>query len=331
MSYASWKKSVIGKQLNVDGAYGSQCVDLIMAYAEHLFPGHNWPELIGRGNAKDLFGAANPQYFTKIKNDHSKVSQLPRQGDILVFGATPQQGFTNKYHNPYGHIGIADSRINGSGFNLLQLNAPLSSSPVNVHYYSWRYRPCIGWLRPIAQSKPAPKPQPPKKEKNMPTLTTEADLDFLYETDLGRKRHGNEGADVYLNKDYRFVDRDLWNSDEAKKRRAAESEQLEKLQNQFDSLSKKLGGQNSTILSLHAQVASLRDQLADADDDNGDAARGLKNAEADAEQAQKVITDLRQTISRQKAQLAACGSDDRPTVQAALKVLFQAIKRWIRK
>jgi uncharacterized coiled-coil protein SlyX len=295
MSYTSWKKSVIGKQLNVDGAYGSQCVDLIMAYAEYLFPGHDWPELIGRGNAKDLFSAANPQYFTKIKNDYANVDQLPRQGDILVFGATPQQGFTNKYHNPYGHIGIADSRISASGFNLLQLNAPSSSSPVNVHYYSWRYRPCIGWLRPRVQAKPTPtKP----KGDNMATLTTKTDLDMLYQAMLGRPHHGNEGYDVYLNKDYRFVANDLYNSVPGKAYRKQVASQAAKV----DSLQKQVAETNKTVRQLQTSVNHLKTELADADDKGASQSNQLKQLKAQ-------VANLTKTNSNLQKQLATTGSD----------------------
>lgn len=87
------------------------------------------------------------------------------------------------------------------------------------------------------------------KEVNMPTLTTKADLDFLYLSDLGRNRNKGEGEDVYLNKDYRFVDRDLFNSSEAKKTRAAASARLAALNSRVDTLEKQLATRPKTVPS----------------------------------------------------------------------------------
>jgi GH25 family lysozyme M1 (1,4-beta-N-acetylmuramidase) len=71
---------------------------------------------------------------------------------------------------------------------------------------------------------------------NMPTLTSREDLDFLYQSDLGRGRIPGEGEDVYLGKDYKFVDQDLWNSGEARQRRADAESQLSVLQQQVRAL-----------------------------------------------------------------------------------------------
>lgn len=158
MSYPLFKQSVLGKTTG-DG----QCVALIVnnsrAYCEYLWPGTSWPQIIlPNPDAKNVFSDASTKYFEKIENDHSDANQLPRQGDVMVFNATPQAGYENTYNNPYGHIGICD-RANSEGYWLLQQNAPELGAAVNVTYYPWKFRPCIGWLRPkVAQPKAAPKP-----------------------------------------------------------------------------------------------------------------------------------------------------------------------------
>jgi GH25 family lysozyme M1 (1,4-beta-N-acetylmuramidase) len=100
---------------------------------------------------------------------------------------------------------------------------------------------------------------------------------------------------------------------------------IEKLQLQLRESEKKVASQSATILSLHTQVNSLKDQLANADDDNADAARDLKNAQKQVEAEKKIIKNLRKTISTQKAQLAACGQEEPTDWRAALRVLLQSI------
>jgi GH25 family lysozyme M1 (1,4-beta-N-acetylmuramidase) len=80
----------------------------------------------------------------------------------------------------------------------------------------------------------------------MPTLTSREDLDFLYQSDLGRGRVPGEGEDVYLGKDYKFVDHDLWNSGEARQRRSEAQQHLAAMQQQINTL-------QSTISDLSAR------------------------------------------------------------------------------
>ncbi len=158
MSYLDFKNRVAGKKIG-DG----QCVSLVVnnsqAYAEYLFPGVSWPTIFPPvPAAKQLFNDANPAYFERIANDHNNPSQVPQQGDVMVFDATPQAGYTNTYQNPYGHTGICES-ADANGYVLLQQNSPTEGAPVNATHYPWKYRPCIGWLRPVIHA-PAPAPLP---------------------------------------------------------------------------------------------------------------------------------------------------------------------------
>lgn len=148
MSYQNFKSSVYNKIIG-DG----QCVALIVnnskAYAEYLFPGITWTTIFPPvPAAKQLLDDANPKYFEKIINNHNDPNQLPIQGDIMVFDATPKVGYTNNYNNPYGHVGICESAY-PTGYVLLQQNSPYEHAPVNSTHYDWKYRPCLGWLRPI--------------------------------------------------------------------------------------------------------------------------------------------------------------------------------------
>jgi hypothetical protein len=166
--YQTFKSSVLGQVIG-DG----QCVSLVVnnsgAYAEYLFPGVSWPSIFTPVvGARQLLDAANGQYFTVINNDHNDPNQTPQQGDVMVFDATPQAGYSNTYDNPYGHTGLCDS-ADGNGYALLQQNSPYNGAPVNVTSYAWHYRPCLGWLRPVDQTPP---PTPPTPEDTPPTPVT---------------------------------------------------------------------------------------------------------------------------------------------------------------
>lgn len=162
MSYQDFKTRVMGKIIG-----SGQCVSLIddnsQAYVEYLFPGVSWTSVLAPVvGAKDLAGHGN-SYLQWIPNDHNNPNQVPEQGDIMVFDATPQTGYTNTYNNPYGHTGICDS-ADSNGFSLLQQNAPSSGQAVNVTHYGWKFRPCLGWYHPLTTApahNPDPAPAPP--------------------------------------------------------------------------------------------------------------------------------------------------------------------------
>jgi hypothetical protein len=164
--YATFKASVLGKVIG-----DSQCVALVVnnpqAYVEALYPGVNWETIIPPvEDAKDL--TANAAYFETIINDHNNPNQLPAQGDIMVFGATPAPGYSNEFNNPEGHCGICDNAF-PNGYELLQQNSPSSGSPVNVSLYGWKFRPCEKWFHPV--SSPAPAPAPTGQTITLPKTT----------------------------------------------------------------------------------------------------------------------------------------------------------------
>lgn len=256
MTYAQFKASVLNKHIG-----DNECVSLVVnnsqAYSEKLFPGVAWTSIFKPvTGARELFNAVSTKYYTKIANDHSNASQLPKQGDVMVFDATPKSGYTNTFRNPYGHTGICD-KANSSGYWLLQQNAPASGQAVNVTYYPWKFRPCIGWLRPIVQTKPAPKPapkpQPPQGGDDMVTKTT---LTFIYQQLLGRAPDPAGLSHYVGHYTPDFVIDDIKKSAEYKKRQ--------------DGLAALTAKDAQTILSLQKSVNGLKTELAAADDRNAD-------------------------------------------------------------
>ena len=150
-----------------------ECVSLFVnnsnAYVEYLFPGIDWTTIVAPVvGAKDLFDAANSQYFNKIANDPNDPNQVPNQGDVMIFDYTPYPGYANQFDNPYGHVGLCDA-ADSNGYDLLQQNAPNYGQSVNVTHYGWRFRRCIGWLSPIQQQAPAPDPAPVAAPDPAPT------------------------------------------------------------------------------------------------------------------------------------------------------------------
>lgn len=156
MDYQSWKANVLGEVLNVDGSDPGQCTQVSLSWGQAIYPGVAWNALFPPvPAAKQMFTNVATHYFTAIVNDHNDPNQLPLQGDIMVFDATPQAGYSDGYDNPYGHTGVCDG-ASSSGYSLVQQNAPYFGSPVNVTTYPWHFRPCLGWLRSVAS---APQPE----------------------------------------------------------------------------------------------------------------------------------------------------------------------------
>lgn len=156
--YQDFKNRVLGWVIG-DG----QCVSLVVnnsnAYVEALFPGVNWTTIIAPVPDARLMAGKSNQYLQWVANDHNNPNQVPVQGDIMVFDATPQAGYTNSTVNPSGHTGVCDS-ADASGYNLLQQNSPSYGSPANIKQFAWRFRPCLGWYHPLTVSTPAPAPAP---------------------------------------------------------------------------------------------------------------------------------------------------------------------------
>lgn len=84
-----WVQEQVGTSIDVDGAFGAQCVDLIKAY--YLFLGQKEPH----GNGADYATNDLPEGWERIEGAQ------PQKGDILVYSATEK--------HPYGHVGIYEA------------------------------------------------------------------------------------------------------------------------------------------------------------------------------------------------------------------------------
>ncbi len=85
----NWVKSKLGQGLDMDGAYGCQCVDLILAYYDYLGVSRS------SGNGGDYAWNTLPSGWQRLQGAQ------PQKGDILVYSGNDS--------NPYGHVAIYES------------------------------------------------------------------------------------------------------------------------------------------------------------------------------------------------------------------------------
>ena len=120
-----------GKNVDYDGAYGFQCVDLFRQYVKEVL---DVPEHTGTVNgAKDLF--LNFDKMPKMKKYFDKVYP-PKPGDIVVFNRTEK--------NPYGHVAIVVHATNKAVVTFEQDGyRPMKGCYINV----WQPEFILGFLR----------------------------------------------------------------------------------------------------------------------------------------------------------------------------------------
>ncbi|QEX32040.1 CHAP domain-containing protein [Staphylococcus lugdunensis] len=158
---AAWAKSRIGKRLNVDGYYGSQCWDL----PNYIFKRY-WG-FFTSGNAIAMAWYHYPKGFRFYRNTASFV---PKPGDMAVWGK-------GSFNNGTGHTAVVVGPSTKSYFTSVDQNwygaNGYNGSPAAKVKHS--YYGISGFVRPPYQpetkktdSKPdnKPEPQPDNKPKN---------------------------------------------------------------------------------------------------------------------------------------------------------------------
>lgn len=133
-----WIANAPGRRIDVDGAYGLQCKDVIDDYCLWLF--NDWQNTIRAANAKEAFANSNGDFFEKILNNMSDPNLLPQRGDIIVWGAM--------VGNIYGHIAVVLS-ADLNGVDVIEQEGP-AQTPTKIIRRPWIISggPVIGWLRP---------------------------------------------------------------------------------------------------------------------------------------------------------------------------------------
>lgn len=90
-----WAKNNLYRWIDMDGMYGAQCVDLIMAYTEHFGGFRTY------GNAIDYLHNTLPKDWHRYLKGENSIAP----GDIAIW----QWGINDKY----GHVGIVTEVKNG--------------------------------------------------------------------------------------------------------------------------------------------------------------------------------------------------------------------------
>lgn len=97
MTLENFVEKYEGKQVDFDGYYGAQCVDLFRQYCQEVLQVPRTESVIG---ASDLYTKYNQMPRLKDSFDRIpyKASEKPDAGDVVVFDKTPS--------NKYGHVAI---------------------------------------------------------------------------------------------------------------------------------------------------------------------------------------------------------------------------------
>lgn len=127
-----WLRSRIGRPIDLDGAYGPQCVDLVNDCLARVY---GLPPL--PGNAIDL-ARARPRGFVWVPNG---PRNHPPAGSVVVWGGPNGRAGTGAA----GHCAIA---LAASSMVLLSFdqNWPVGSPPSLVLH---SYDAVLGWLAPL--------------------------------------------------------------------------------------------------------------------------------------------------------------------------------------
>lgn len=158
-----WFATAPGRFTDPDGVAGYQCVDAAKDYFMAIFGVSWWKGWPGAGNAKDMLGTIDPEYFDVIWNDVNDPNLIPQRGDIVVWGGTPDWGV-----NPYGHIAVVLS-ADANGVTVIQQDGGLQCAMFvgTLAYYLPTAGTVIGWLRPKFDAPAAPAPAAPAANQRL--------------------------------------------------------------------------------------------------------------------------------------------------------------------
>lgn len=137
MTLDEFIKKYDGQNIDFDGSFGAQCVDLYRQYVKEVLGFPQSPPVEG---AKDIWNTYLPEYFGRIENTPTGV---PEKGDIVIFG---------EKIGKYGHVSIfveGDTRR----FVSFDQNYPLGTP---CHLQGHTYNAVIGWLTPLKKSMEIP-------------------------------------------------------------------------------------------------------------------------------------------------------------------------------
>lgn len=98
MTLELFANTYLGKEVDVDGCFGAQCVDLFRQYVKDVWEiKEHTGSCATTGGAKDLYLDYNKmplekKYFTRVR------TKLPKSGDVVIWDSTDK--------NEFGHVAI---------------------------------------------------------------------------------------------------------------------------------------------------------------------------------------------------------------------------------
>lgn len=131
MTLDEFVKNYEAKQIDYDGAFGSQCVDLFRQYNKEVL---NIKEHTGVvTGAKELY--TNFELMPLMKKHFQKVYS-PRKGDIVIFNGTE--------NNPYGHVALV---IYATTKTIVTFEQDGFNQDKGSYFNLWNYDRVLGFLR----------------------------------------------------------------------------------------------------------------------------------------------------------------------------------------
>lgn len=248
-----------GKQLDFDGVYSFQCVDLAKAWNQALGYGPRY------GNGKDWINNAGNDY---IRINYTPGA-VPQEGDIVSWaGASPA-------NVPYGHVAIASGVGNSSTFQTFDQNWGGPVCKLNNH----SYQSVQGWIRPKNY----------QSGGDSVRNTTQDDVWQFYQTVLGRKdgSWGDAGSQGYVGKPYDQVFFDLYRTPEAVANR---DKVFVQIPNQIAELNTKNTDLSNQLAACNSQLEAANTKIAELDTNN-------KNLADQIAVLNNEVADLRKQLS----------------------------------
>ena len=143
----AFSEATYGRCIDLDGYYGSQCVDLFAAF--NLSYANRWPDVCGTGAARGLWDCrdknAGEEY--ELITDPTAL----QAGDWVVFGG-----------GAYGHVGMALGPYNDGYVALLGENqggTPCAGGGAATNVINMSTKTFLGAFRPKTYIVPEPEPE----------------------------------------------------------------------------------------------------------------------------------------------------------------------------
>lgn len=158
----AFKDATIGRCADIDGFFGSQCVDLFQAFF-NSYTGGRWASACGKGSARGLWDCRD----RNAGDDFELITDVDQlqAGDWVVFNG-----------GVFGHVGMALGPANGGYVALLGQNqgglacagggAAANIINMSTRTFLGAFRP-KAYIVPVPEPEPAPEPETPAEPKTI--------------------------------------------------------------------------------------------------------------------------------------------------------------------